>query len=255
MDVLRAVRDQPNPLHSMQVYNIVNLIVYLQEQPAVGKSDILAIEWGFLPLLDRHHGGYPKHLEQELATNSEFFCEVIRIVFRSKNGDAQKVEIDENQKFIIKNAFRLLNDWRTPPGTQANGLFNGEALDGWVEGVKRNASQSGHLEIALTRMGHALRYTPADPDGLWIDSSVAAILDASDARDARDGFISELFNSRGVHNFSAGEEERQLAAKYRSQASDVDSRGFHRLASSLRALADSYDRDAERQAAVDLYDD
>jgi hypothetical protein len=42
-----------------------------------------------------------------------------------------------------------------------------------------------------------------------------AALNAKDAGDMRDGYRTELFNSRGVHGFSAGREERELARKYR----------------------------------------
>jgi len=71
----------------------------------------------------------------------------------------------------------------------------------------------------------------------------------------RDGFVTEFFNSRGVFWASRGQEEREFGAKYRSKAEDVELHGFHRLAGSLRGLADSYDRAAERAAASYEQDD
>jgi hypothetical protein len=43
-----------------------------------------------------------------------------------------------------------------------------------------------------------------------------------------------------------GKPERELAAKYRNQAEEVENAGYHRLAAALRDLAESYDREAER---------
>jgi hypothetical protein len=125
-----------------------------------------------------------------------------------------------------------------------------------LEKVKAACEESGHLEVALSRIGHVLIHSPPDPDGLWIHRSVAAALNAKDADDMRDGFRTGLYNSRGFHRVDpTGEDERQLARKYRTQAADVEARGYQRLAGSLKGLATSYNHEAERQASEDVFDD
>jgi hypothetical protein len=152
---------------------------------------------------------------------------------------------------IVEYAYRLLSEWRTPPGSTNEGTFDGEALSNWLKQVKAVCAESGHLEVALSRVGHVLVYAPPDPDGLWLHHSAAEELNAKDANDMCDGFRAELFNSRGVFCASGGREERELAARYRSKSDEVESRGYHRLANSLRVLADSYGRDAERETSGD----
>ena len=71
----------------------------------------------------------------------------------------------------------------------------------------------------------------------------------------RSGFQTELFNSRGLYRFTGGSDESKLAAKYRSQAEQVESQGYHRLANTLRELAEMYDRHAEQQASRDTSGD
>jgi hypothetical protein len=71
----------------------------------------------------------------------------------------------------------------------------------------------------------------------------------------RDGFRTELFNSRGVHGFTSGEAEKNIATKYRAQADEVDAAGFYRLATTLRELADDYERQAERESKRSPFDD
>lgn len=240
----------------MDVRAIVKVIKALQDDPNTNPDDLFQVEWAFLPLLDRHHSASPMLLEQRLATNPTFFCEVIRTVFQSKEEEERSVEEPtEQQENIARNAYRLLSEWRMPPGSQKDGTFNGDALTPWLEDVKAACVESGHLEIALSMVGHVLIHTPPDPDGLWIHHSAATALNAKDANDMRDGFQTELFNSRGVHGFTAGREEGELAEKYRRQADEIESRSYHRLASSLRDLAASYERDAERDASRDPFDD
>jgi len=252
---LLAALESTEGTHSMDAYETVEIIKALQADPTTSPKDLFRIEWAYLPLLDRHSDAAPKLLWQRLATEPEFFCEVIRLVFRSKNEEQPSEEPTEEKKRIATNAYRLLSEWRTPPGCRTDGSYDGDALSRWLDAVKKKCSETGHLEVAMTMLGHSLIYVPADPDGLWIHRAAAAALNAKDAGDMRDGFRTGLFNSRGVHGFSAGREEHELARKYRTQAESVEGSGFHRLATTLRELAESYERDAQRQSSRDPFED
>jgi hypothetical protein len=157
---------------------------------------------------------------------------------------------------MARNAYRLLSNWKTPPGSQKGGGYNGQALTAWLDEVKAICRKSGHLEIALSRIGHVLNYTPPDPNGLWLHQTAAAALNARDADDMRDGFRNELYNSRGVHYVDpSGKPERELVAKYRAQAEAVEEAGYPRLATTLRELAEEYEREAERIVSRETFDD
>lgn len=72
----------------------------------------------------------------------------------------------------------------------------------------------------------------------------------------RNGFRTQLYNSRGVHYVDpTGKPEKDLANKYREQAEAVDHAGFHRLAATLRELAEAYGRKAESVSSRDRLDD
>jgi hypothetical protein len=71
----------------------------------------------------------------------------------------------------------------------------------------------------------------------------------------RDGFVAELFESRGVYECTGGREEREIAKKYRVQAEEVERCGYHRLADSLRRLAAGYEHEADREEREDASDD
>jgi hypothetical protein len=154
--------------------------------------------------------------------------------------------VTEEKKNIATNAYRLLSSWKTPPGFREDGSYDGNALKEWLEVVKQQCTETGHLEIAMTMLGHVLIYAPTDPDGLWIHRSAAEVLNEKDANDMRDGFRTALYNSRGVHCMDpTGKPEKELANKYRQQADAVEEAGFARLAATLRELADTYEREAQ----------
>lgn len=246
LSALLAALDSSEGASSISAYEIVEIIKALQNDPKTNQNDLLQVEWGYLPLLNRNQNASPRLLERRLASDPGFFCEVIRIIH----------EPTEQAKNIAVNAYRLLSGWRTPPGSCEDGRYDGNALVSWLNEVKRKCSETGHLDIALRRVGRVLVYAPPDPDGLWIHRSAAAVLNAEDAEEMRVGFRIELFYSRGVHYVDpTGKPERELAAKYRKQAEEVEAAGYHRLASTLRELAEEYDREAERISSFELFEE
>ncbi len=236
----------PEPPHSMDAHHISEIIKALQDDSSTTSDDLFCIEWAYLSLLDGHRGATPKYLENRLATDSKFFCEVIGLVYRSKNISQTEQEPTEQEKAIATKAWRLLSEWRTPPGIQNDGSFDEAHFNKWLKETRKICIETGHLEIALSQIGNVLFYCPADPCGLWINKAAAKALNGKDAEKMRNGFCSAIFNSRGSHFVDpTGKPERELAEKYRQQANDAENYGFHLLAASLRSLADSYDREAD----------
>ena len=247
---LIAALTSSEPPHTMDRYHIVELIKFLQTDPSVNQDDLFRVEWAYLPLLNRHEGAAPHLLESRLANNPEFFCEVIRQIYRSKKEDQPSKEPTEESKAIAANAWRLLYEWKTPPGTQNDGTFNEERFTEWFQRVKLLSVESGHLEVALVNIGEVLIHAPADPDGLWIHRAVAAALNDHAADELRDGFRMGTYNSRGAHWVDpTGKPERELAEQFRRKAEEIENAGFQRFSVILRDLANSYDREAEQITA------
>jgi hypothetical protein len=229
-------------------YPIIELIKFLQAEPSVNQNDLFRVEWAYLPLLDGHSGTTPQLLESRLANDPEFFCEIIQLIYRSNEKEQPSKEPTRKSREIAKNAWRLLHEWKTPPGTQKDQTFNEECFAEWLHRVKAICTESGHLEFALSHIGAVLIHTPPEPDGFWIRRAVAAALNDRKVDNMRDGFGTEIYNSRGVHCIDpTGKPERELADQFRSKAEETENAGFYRLAVTLRNLADCYDREAERR--------
>lgn len=236
-------------------HHVTEVIKWLQENEPEDSDELFKIEWNYLPLLNRIYDVAPKLLESRLANKPEFFCEVISAIFRSDKVDRTERESSDNEKNIAKNAFQLLHGWRTIPGTMADGSFDGTRFIKWLAEVKRLTTESGHFKIAMSQLGEALAYSPSDPNGLWIQKDIASALNAKDVPTMRSGFTVGLFNKRGVHGFSSGYEEKQLASEYRDKAIALADNGFHRLADSVRNIAEDYERQAQRESESDVFNE
>jgi len=228
---------------------VQEVIEWLQQRQDVGGTDLARIEWAYLPLLDhRFGGGRPKALEGQLANEPEFFCEGLGMVYRSDKETGPRAEVPEDKKRMAENAYRMFRQWETVPGVQADGSFDKDKLVEWLQQVKALTTESGHLRVAMAQIGQVLIHSPADPNGLWLHSAVAEILNARDAADMRSGFTSAMINSRGVYSFSSGADELKLVETYQKKADELDAQGFARIAAEVRRVADSYKREAEAAA-------
>ena len=252
---LRSLLSSGDTTSRVDQYDVLELIKWLQENPHADLDVLAEIEWAYLPWLIREEGAEPKTLEQAMATDPKFFCEIIRIVFRSKKEESAERARTDLERNNAQNAFRLLHNWRTVPGSQPDGAFNDDAFMKWILEVKQIADASGHLEVAMGQVGEVLASAPADPQGLWINRTVARALDAKDAEKMRSGFMRGRITLRGVYWGTGGEEERKLAADYRAKAETLDEHGYPRFAGTVRDIAKSFEREAEREALEEQLDD
>lgn len=231
---------------SVDTYEIVELIKFLQSQSLESDDELLHIEWIYLPLLGSFGHGRPKLLEHKLATEPEFFCEVVGLVYRPKKEGVTDVKHSVTPEVKAMNAWRLLRDWKTPPGTQIDGTFSEAKFNSWLHSSKDICEKSGHLDIALSIVGRVLIHAPADANGLWINNSVASALNADDNEQMREGFRTAVYSSRGAHWVDpTGDPEKELAKEYRCKAEDIENAGYHRFADTLRSVAKGYSREAE----------
>jgi len=239
--------------HRLDAYSIGELLTYLQKTDTANESEVRELEWKFIPFLGRFDNGRPVLLSRSLAEDPEFFCEVIRTLYRSTKDRAEQPEPSEEVNAKATNAYHLLDEWTLPPGTQRDGSFSPEALRAWVTTAKAQCIESGHWEVAAGQIGQVLRYAPQEESGLWVES-VCAILDEDDNARMRSGITMEVANGRGVYTPDGGKWETAAAEEWSKKADIAEAKGFSLLAQELRRFSDSYRRDAEREAKGGRFD-
>lgn len=222
---------------SMLGHRIEHLIEILE---TLGEEqDVLAsIEWAWMPALEHGQRGL-KALEKSIADSPETFIQIIKLVFRSD----KEVEIASSgdKRFDAvraKQATSLLLKWDLVPGAELLPVQSITKIEGdvhfqpgrvdmtvlrkWVSEARELATASGHLEVCDVRIGEVLAHAPCDPDGTWpcvgVRDFIESIANAVIERGLRIG----VYNKRGAHcRAPGGQQERELAAKFRSLAERV----------------------------------
>jgi len=250
---LEAFDPTTNNVDAHAIHEVFN---HLHETQGIDDERLASMEAKFLAFLDRFGAARPRTLYRHLAERPEFFSDIIRMIYRPRHEvaniepdeDAEEEAtppVDDSRASMARNAYRLLSDWDYPPGSQRDGGFDGGQLKSWATAVRANCVASGHWEVASHQIGEVLYYTPKDENGLWVNE-VCELLDSREDSEYRRGLSIRIFNSRGVHGFSAGKEEIEIAERWEKIASFAENKGFGRLGATLRALGQSYREDAKR---------
>ena len=80
--------------------------------------------------------------------------------------------------------------------------------------------KNGRKDITIYEIGKVLYYIPEDKDSLWINENIAIFLNDISNKKARDGFINEILNSRGVYHCDYKAEE-SLANEWKKKADTI----------------------------------
>ena len=96
--LLSAVKTKESST-SMDSYEIGEIIEFLQSSDQLSDDDRFRIEWAYLPLISRktNENSSPKYLEGRLSRDPEFFCEIIRLAYKSDKVVTDE-ELSDSQK-------------------------------------------------------------------------------------------------------------------------------------------------------------
>ena len=235
-----------NKYDRLNWYNITEIIKALQQSKDVSQDDLFNIEWLYLANMNRVGIDLkPITIENKMATDSDFFCELMQYAYKSSNKTIKKAP-NEQTKNIAEAAYSLLHHWKTIPG-KSNGNINKRYFNNWLNLVKDKCKKSGRLDMALQIIGNTLFYSPADKSGLWINKTIAQALDNEDSKEMREGFYFSVVNSRGVYTVDpTGAPEDRLSEKYLQQANDLEREGCINFAQTLKDISNRYREDGER---------
>lgn len=227
-------------------HDMARLLDSLETKGEVEESRIASLEWGFLPLLKRYRR--PKVLHRELASNPDFFSEVVALVYDGE-GDGQRDKRSEDDAVRARYGRQLLEDWRRIPGISEDGSVNAEELRRWVIRARELLGAKGRNRVGDYLIGVTLAYSPGDPVGAWPHEVVRNLIEDLQSERLESGIETGVYNSRGIVMKSpteGGSLERDLVERYLSYSRRVSDR-WPRTARLLRRIANRYIHDARRE--------
>ena len=242
---LAAATPPPPYLNSVSLgYDVGQILGALVAQ-GVPEDEIAALEWLYLPVL-KYGDREPRALHTMLASHPESFVEVLSAIYRAE--DEQVMEGTADDLARAERAWRLLAEWRRPPGVRPDGVVDVDALVAWVQRARELAARVKRSGPADSKIGAILRHVPAGTDGMWPHEAVRSLIEELHSEELENGIAIEVVNSRGVATRGpqeGGAQEREIAAGYATAAEALAAQ-WPRTASLLTMLAAEFEQDAQR---------
>ena len=245
----KAAKEQPQQPgdsngQSMFLFSVEELLQRLDKASDISGDELARLEWTYLPMLE-HSRRPPVVLHKVLATNPEFFAEVVRSVYRPSpnSGFADDTDGDENRaRAIARRGYGLLQSWHQLPG-ETGGIVDGTTLEKWVKRARALCAETGRSEIGDQQIGTILASSPADPDGIWPSKAVREVIESIPSRHIETGVMVGIHNNRGGTwrgLLDGGVQERSIASRYRGYA-NATALEWPRTSALLEQIARSYE--------------
>lgn len=223
-------------------YELGLLLDYLEAQGAE-TDDLARYEFLFFRLLEHHR--QPRALFEAMSCDPSLFVDLVQRVYRGKN--EPKRQLNERDQALAQHAWWVLNHWHDLPGRREDGTVDDDHLTSWVREARLAFAESDRADIGDEEIGRVLSASPPGSDGAWPAEPVRELIETIGSASIEGGFHIGVINARGITSrgvYDGGEQERELAARYRAWAQDTAR--WRRTSRLLRRLADSYEHDARR---------
>ncbi|AMR29543.1 hypothetical protein A0257_22225 [Hymenobacter psoromatis] len=241
-------------------YELSELLDELVNTPAQNRNR--AITMAFIFSQQASSQRLPTVLDQALREDPGFFVEVLGYLYKPEadattesatagdeilpESEQENPMPDDTRIHFATLAFHILHDWKAIPGSQPDGIFNGDNLKQWAAEAKSIAAAKKLSRHFSSQLGKILSHAPAGPDGTWPHPAVCEMLQVErDNQELRDNFRTGCYNRHGrTHAVTGGLREQAIADEYATWAShyQID---YPAAASLLRELLDTFQRMAE----------
>lgn len=207
-------------------------------------TDLASLEFGYFRLLQ--HDREAHALTQVLASDPALFVDLVQCRLRG----AKQPPFQSNKAATqAEHAWLVLHSWQGFPGRQNDGTLDQETMQAWVKKARMQLSDLDLTDIGDNLIGQTFAHVPVDTDGIWPPAPVRDLIEAVTSTNLENGAITGRLNSRGITSrgvYDGGSQERSLAEQYKQWSLAVQMR-WPRTAHILRAIAESYERDAEHE--------
>ncbi len=241
--------------YPLERYHIEKAFKKIGASAALSLDEKAILEYLYVEVLVGHGErnrayGIP-NLERYVEQHPELFVQAI--VWRYKRDDRgedpEGFRVQSSQEGeMAQRAYRLLDALHRLPGHDEHGVLSVNALLRWVADVRVKCTELCRRDHADREIGDLLSNASEGGDGVWPCEVVREVMEQVQSPELMRGAYIGRCNARGAHwRGEGGIQERELADQYRKWASALQSTHPFVASELLLAMAESYERQAERE--------
>lgn len=245
-----TINTEPEGHLKLERYYISEALNSLDGRAGVTRDEMAQLELLYIDALDDSKHGIP-NLEGQIAESPSLFVQAVTLAYKRRDDREDppewRLENPDQRVAVATAAHRLLNRIKRIPGTDAGGTIDAAVLAVWLAGVRSLCRNYGRGVIGDQVLGQLLANAPEGENGVWPCEAICEVMEEIASPEIGRGFQIGVYNSRGIHmRLGGGDQERELAAKYRRWAEHLHF-DYPYVGAVLEGIASSYERDARRE--------
>lgn len=255
VQVLEGIINKPGDkkMGQLELYVITDAFETIYQVQSLSEElyhRVCFLEWAFFSLIKKTFS--PKYLLKELKTKPEFMANLVNVAFKSSDQKNNNRKLSEAEQRLAQQAFSVLYDLGFCP-CEEDGKIDVTELEKWTDTYLKLISESKREAIGKQILGGCFAHSPKGTDGIFPHEAVREVYERYYSSNLNKGFVIGIANQRGVFTMTNGEEEKDLANYYASQAKAIRIY-FPRVAASLKEIADDYSRQSKVYREKASYD-
>ena len=240
--LLRALASV-EPYGRIDQFSLSSAFDALDERSEATVTERASLEFTYIDGLTSSEHGIP-NLERLITATPSVFAEMIEAVYGKNTQEDDQGTHAPLRQVQASAAFSVLQALCRTPGSDEDGRIDSVKLKSWITEVRARCSVLDLVAAGDSQIGQLLSRAPADEDGHWPRRAVCEAMEHLATNDALDGFIMGVYNSRGAEfRGHGGDQERELAQKYTGHSQRL-AYEYPFTSSTLRKLAEGYEREA-----------
>lgn len=247
--------DETMKSYQLESYSIEKAVEKIDVSSEITLEQKAALEFAYLDLLVQPYSRVKGHgipnIERFVEEHPEVFVQAIVWMFKRHNrgDDPEEWRVaPEDVSRLAERGFKLINGLRRIPGHDQFGELQAERLFRWIKTVRKTCLELDRVEMAEIQIGELLAKSSEGKDGVWPCEAVRQVLEELQSENIMNGMRTGVYNSRGVHwRGEGGEQERELASKYRRWAEALQFSHPFVSSSLLSGLVKTYENEADRE--------
>ncbi len=237
-----------NMTTTLAPYNLIEIIRFLQNSPAIDCERLMLIEIKYLHVF-QDRTIEPVTLIKHAITNPDFFVYLVCRAYKAIPPiDGEFAGLSQEQiKNAANNAYDILSLINRIPGQNDAGGIDKQQLLDWINNVRTQCSSKNRIIGCDIEIGKILSHAPSGNDGVWPHESVRELIETVKSRKMESSIVIECYNHQGssfgsLKDFT--EKESEHAEIYKKQADKIKL-SWPRTSALLMKIAYDYESSAK----------
>lgn len=251
-DMAKEGGDRPGE-YMLEHHNVELAFKHLNNSPLLTLDQKAGLEFAFIDVLarpwDKRDNSYGiPNLDRYIEAHPELFVQAVAWTYKRKDGGVDPAELQvplDRVKNMAERGYKLLEAMERIPGYDDLGVLKADRLAKWIATVRKSSGELSRAEVADLCLGKLLVNAPVGEDGIWPCEPVRQVMEEIQSEAMMRGAHTGVYNSRGVvWRGEGGDQERQLAEKYRKWGQALQSSHPYVASKLLMDLVRTYEREA-----------